>query len=119
MRLPLFCFSYLIAIGCPSVAVADAGQPSHLSLAAACLEKGDDQAACAHLGQFLQVHPEHRNARFYYGELLVKLRRPAEARGQFEQAIRQEQEEPAPISSTSSIATPDCWRSAMRSATRI
>src|SRR5436853_7398010 len=75
---------------------ADAPPPNHLSLAAGCLEKGDDAAACAHLRLYLQAHPEHRNARFYHGELLMKLGRHVEARGEFEQAIRWEQEEPRP-----------------------
>src|SRR5260370_30122592 len=46
---------------------------NHLSLAAAYLEKGDDQAACEHLGLFLQSHSTHPNARFYHAELLLKL----------------------------------------------
>src|SRR5438876_1863826 len=49
--------------------------PNDLTLAAACIEKGDDAAACRHLGQFLETHPEHRNARFYHAELLLKLGR--------------------------------------------
>jgi tetratricopeptide (TPR) repeat protein len=69
---------------------------NHLSLAAAYLEKGDDRAACAHLGLFLQSHPEHRNARFYHGELLLKLGRHRVARLEFEQAIRHEQGEREP-----------------------
>jgi tetratricopeptide (TPR) repeat protein len=72
------------------------GQKNHLSLAAAYLEKGDDRAACEHLGLFLESHPEHRNARFYYAELLVKLGRHAQARAQFERVIRNEQEEAEP-----------------------
>jgi tetratricopeptide (TPR) repeat protein len=90
MQLPLICFTCLIGLADPT------GEKSHLSLAAACLEKGDDNAACDHLGLFLKTHPEHRNARFYYGELLVKLRRHAEARGQYEHSIRQEQQDAAP-----------------------
>jgi tetratricopeptide (TPR) repeat protein len=86
----------LCAMGCPCVLGTDPGQPNHLTRAAACIEKGDDHGACAHLGLYLQMHPEHRNARFYYGELLLKLRRTAEARDQFERAIRQEQEQPEP-----------------------
>jgi tetratricopeptide (TPR) repeat protein len=69
---------------------------NHLSLAAALLEKGDDRAACEHLGLFLRTHPEHRNARFYHAELLFKLGRHALARDEFELAIRYEQEEPTP-----------------------
>jgi tetratricopeptide (TPR) repeat protein len=69
---------------------------NHLSLAAAYLKKGDDRAACEHLGLFLQSHPEHRNARFYHAELLLKLDRPREARGEFEGVIRREQLERDP-----------------------
>jgi tetratricopeptide (TPR) repeat protein len=98
--------SLLICLGCHSLA----GQPaiahrqdsaedtgkSHLSLAAECLEKGDDRTACEHLGLFLQTHPEHRNARFYHAELLLKLGRHQLARDQFELAIRHEQDEREP-----------------------
>jgi tetratricopeptide (TPR) repeat protein len=73
-----------------------AGGQNHLSVAAAYLEKGDDRAACAHLGLFLQSHPEHRNARYYHAELLLKLGNHRVARTEFEQAIRQEQGERAP-----------------------
>jgi tetratricopeptide (TPR) repeat protein len=69
---------------------------NHLSLAAAYLSKGDDRAACEHLGLFLQAHPDHRNARFYHAELLLKLDRPREARGEFEGTIRREQLEREP-----------------------
>ena len=70
--------------------------PSHLLLAAACIEKGDDAQACHHLGLFLADHPEHRNARFYHAELLLKLGRHRQAAGQFELAIRYEQGAPEP-----------------------
>lgn len=69
---------------------------NHLSLAAAYLEKGDDRAACEQLGLFLQSQPEHRNARFYHAELLLKLGRHALARSEFERAIRYEQSEREP-----------------------
>jgi tetratricopeptide (TPR) repeat protein len=69
---------------------------NHLSLAAAYLEKGDDRAACEQLGLFLRWHPEHRNARFYRAELLLKLGRHTAARNDFELAIRHEQGEDEP-----------------------
>jgi tetratricopeptide (TPR) repeat protein len=69
---------------------------NHLSLAAAYLEKGNDRLACDHLGKFLATNPDHRNARFYYAELLVKLGRHREASGHLELAVRREQEEPQP-----------------------
>jgi tetratricopeptide (TPR) repeat protein len=97
--------SLLICLGChglagkPAIAwqssPEDAGK-SHLSLAAAYLEKGDDRAACEHLGLFLQAHPAHRNARFYHAELLLKLGQHQGARGEFELAIRHEQDERDP-----------------------
>jgi tetratricopeptide (TPR) repeat protein len=69
---------------------------NHLSLAAAYLEKGEDRLACEHLGLFLQAQPGHRTARFYHAELLRKLSRHAEARDEFERAIRYAQEEAKP-----------------------
>jgi tetratricopeptide (TPR) repeat protein len=66
---------------------------NHLSLAAAYLEKGDERRACEHLGAFLRVQPEHRNARYYYAELLLKLGQPSEARTHFEHAIAYAQDE--------------------------
>lgn len=65
----------------------------HLSLAAAYLEKGDEAQACPHLAAYLQAHPEQLLVRVNYAELLLRQRRPHEARDQFErfQADAQEQ----------------------------
>jgi tetratricopeptide (TPR) repeat protein len=60
---------------------------NHLSLAAAHVEAGNDDAACEHLGQYLASQPEHFSLRVQYGELLLKLHRSAEARVQFERFI--------------------------------
>lgn len=68
----------------------------HLSLAAACLEKGDKDAAGAHLGQYLQAHPEHLLVRAQYAELLHRLRRPAEARQQFQRFVADAQDHGEP-----------------------
>lgn len=65
---------------------------NHLSLAAAYVEKGDDAKACEHLGLFLNANPGHHTARFYYAELLHRLKRLPEALKQFEQAIASGQE---------------------------
>ena len=43
---------------------------NHLSLAAAFLEQGDHLHSCEHLARFVEVQPEHRNARYLYAELL-------------------------------------------------
>jgi tetratricopeptide (TPR) repeat protein len=56
---------------------------NYLSLAAAYLECGKEEAACDNLGKYLEHHPEHLAGRAHYAELLFKLRRTAEARAQF------------------------------------
>src|SRR4051794_4048666 len=53
---------------------------NYLSLAAACLEKGQDAAAAGHLADYLRRQPDHFLVRLHYADLLVKLGRPAEAR---------------------------------------
>jgi hypothetical protein len=69
---------------------------NHLSLAAACVQKGDDARACAHLGHFLADHPDHPRARLYYAELLLRLKRLPEAQEHFEQVIAASQQEREP-----------------------
>src|SRR6202030_2925495 len=57
---------HAMKVGAPEQAIAlyqeslDADrrlEKNHLSLAAAFIEKGDDAAACEHLGLYLQAHP--------------------------------------------------------------
>jgi tetratricopeptide (TPR) repeat protein len=69
---------------------------NHLTLAAMHLEKGEDALACSHLGKFLATNPEHRNARFYHADLLMKLGKVKDARDQFERVIAYGQEDPEP-----------------------
>src|SRR5262245_37146365 len=57
---------------------------SHLSLAAAYMAKGEEQEACRQLGLFLDKTPDHRNARLYYAELLLKNGKHRDSFGQFE-----------------------------------
>lgn len=59
----------------------------HLTLAALYLEQGRDEKACWHLSLVVEQEPNHRSARFYYAELLDRLRRHDEAREQFEEII--------------------------------
>lgn len=70
---------------------------NHLSLAAAYLEKGDEEGACPHLAQYVAAHPEHLMIRSHLAELLMRLHRYPEARLHFERFIAdaQEQGEPA------------------------
>src|SRR5437667_2854253 len=66
---------------------------NHLSLAAAYLEKGDDTQACPHLAEYVRIYPEHLVIRARYAELLLRLKRLAEARSEFEQFITDAQEQ--------------------------
>jgi tetratricopeptide (TPR) repeat protein len=65
----------------------------HLSLAAAYMAKGDEVAASLALGRFVEENPDHRNARFYYAELLRRLGQNQEAFAQFERAVATLQED--------------------------
>src|SRR5262245_8703119 len=53
---------------------------NHLSLAAAYLEAGDTEQACAHLAGYLHFYPDHVVVRSHFAELLMKLERLGEAR---------------------------------------
>jgi tetratricopeptide (TPR) repeat protein len=71
---------------------------NYLSLAAACLEVGQEEAACVHLGKYVAAHPEHLTGLGHYAELLFKLKRLDEARTQFErfaEAVQEKNEQPA------------------------
>jgi hypothetical protein len=57
---------------------------NHLSLAAAYMEKEEPEHACTHLRLYVAGNPDHLAARSYLAELLVRLKRPAEARVEFE-----------------------------------
>src|SRR5438132_13462180 len=47
---------------------------NYLSLAAACLECGKEEAACAHLAKHVAAHPDHPAGRAHHAELLFKLK---------------------------------------------
>jgi len=73
----------------------DPGQARlHLSLAAACIERGDEDGAARHLAQYVAAFPEHRIVRFHYAELLLRLHRAQEAQTQFEQFVADVQDNP-------------------------
>jgi tetratricopeptide (TPR) repeat protein len=69
---------------------------NHLSLAAAYLEKGDEAAACPHLGRYVEAHPESVLVRLHHAELLWKMHRHEEARAAFEGTVADAQDELAP-----------------------
>jgi hypothetical protein len=60
---------------------------NHLSLAAAYLAKGMDEAAAKSMATYLELEPDHFAARAHYAELLARLERPAAARAEFEHFI--------------------------------
>jgi tetratricopeptide (TPR) repeat protein len=60
---------------------------SYLSLAAACLEKNEDEMAALYMARYLQLQPDHVAARGHYAELLLRLKQPVEARQQYERFI--------------------------------
>jgi tetratricopeptide (TPR) repeat protein len=57
---------------------------NHLSLAAAYLDKGDDERAGPHLARYLAARPEHCMVRAHYAELLLRRREVEAARRQYE-----------------------------------
>jgi tetratricopeptide (TPR) repeat protein len=65
-----------------------------LSLAAECLQRGDDASAAEHLDRHLARHPDHAIFRMQLAELLLKLDRVAEAQSQFETVAAQSQDGP-------------------------
>jgi hypothetical protein len=76
-----------------SLAVDPAFTRNHLSMAAACLEMGQDADACTHLAAYVTAHPEHLEIRAHYAELLVRLRHGPEGRAEYEQLLAQLQEQ--------------------------
>jgi hypothetical protein len=58
-----------------------------LTLAARCLQDGDEAAACTHLEAHVRAHPEQVMFRAHLAELLVKLGKDAEARRHFERFV--------------------------------
>src|SRR5262249_33206075 len=66
---------------------------NHMSLAAAYLESGADEQAAVHLGKYLEAHPEHLVIRAHYAELLLRLRRSGEGRGQYERYLAESQDQ--------------------------
>lgn len=67
---------------------------NYLSLAAACLEKGEDVAAADFLAEYIRRQPDHFLVRLHYADLLVKLGRSKAAREQFQQFIVDAQPRP-------------------------
>jgi hypothetical protein len=60
---------------------------SHLSLAAAYMEKQDPASASVHLAIYLEANPEQTAVRVRYAELLLRLKRRQDASAQFERTV--------------------------------
>ena len=84
------------AIACyeQSLAANPQFKRSHLSLAAACLQKNNPDSACAHLARYVDANPDQPLVRARYAELLLRLGRLSEARTQFEELVCDSQEHP-------------------------
>jgi tetratricopeptide (TPR) repeat protein len=64
---------------------ADSGLArNHLSLAAAYLDKGEEERACAHLSRYVAAEPRHLIVRAHFAELLLRLGKRNEGREQLE-----------------------------------
>jgi tetratricopeptide (TPR) repeat protein len=70
---------------------------NHLSLAAAYLERGDDESACGQLKRYVCLHPDQLAMRIHLADLQLRLRRLLDARLEFERCVAgaQDQVEPA------------------------
>lgn len=66
---------------------------TYLSLAAAFLEKGQDQTAALWMARYLEHQPDHYMVRCHYAELLIRLNQPAQARLQLERFVADIQDE--------------------------
>src|SRR5262249_26255713 len=75
-----------------SLAVDPALSRNYLSMAAAYLEKGDDEAACPNLSQYVNAHPEQLSMRVSLADLLLRLHRLPDARSEFERCVGVAQE---------------------------
>jgi tetratricopeptide (TPR) repeat protein len=77
-----------------SLAADPSQKRTHLSLAAAHIQQGDEAAAAKDLAEYLAAFPDHHVVRRHFAELLLRLHRPQEARAQFERFIADIQDDP-------------------------
>jgi len=72
----------------PTQSAATPDADNDLALAAACLDRGEETAAAAHLSRHLATHPDRPFVRFSLAELFWRRERFAEARAEFERFLR-------------------------------
>lgn len=58
-----------------------------LTLAAECMQRGDEPAAAAHLDAYVRAHPDQLMFRAHLAELLLRVDRPADAKAHFERFV--------------------------------
>src|SRR5262245_48909395 len=87
----------------PAVVRASAEVPSPpepddpLTLAAKCLQDGDESGACTHLAAHVRAHPEQVMFRAHLAELLVKLGKDVEAKRHFERFVADARDATGPV----------------------
>jgi tetratricopeptide (TPR) repeat protein len=65
---------------------------THLSLAAAYADRGQENLALVHLDRYVHMQPQHLVARLHYADMLLRAQQPAAARIQYERFIAEVQE---------------------------
>jgi tetratricopeptide (TPR) repeat protein len=75
-----------------SLALDPALTRNHLSLAAACLETGDEDTACTHLRRYVHSNPGQLDIRIHLANLELRLEHWAEARREFDQCVASAQD---------------------------
>ena len=78
----------------PTPSPEPSASPDELSLAADCLERGDDAAAVVHLKRHVGEHPEQVVFQAQLAEVLTRLGRLGEAQLHFESAVAHAQDGP-------------------------
>ncbi|HYH67376.1 MAG TPA: hypothetical protein VD866_21945 [Urbifossiella sp.] len=81
----------------PELGATLEGDDDPLTLAAECLQRGEKEAAAAHLEAHVGRHPDQPMFRAHLAELLWKLDRPADARAHFERFVAAAQDGAGPV----------------------
>jgi len=79
----------------PAPAKAEDDDP--LTLAAECLSRGDESAAAGHFETYVRAHPDQPMFRLHLADLLLKLRRDADAQAHYTRFVTDAQEASQPL----------------------
>lgn len=91
-----FTVALAFAAGFAPLLHADDRKADSLTLAAECLDRGDDAGAVPHLKDHVRAHPDALVLRLHLAEVLRKLGRTDEARSQFERFVADAQTSDGP-----------------------